>query len=88
MYQAMEIGKLVGNPVPGTCTFGGWGTVGDGIRWGVPAVGVKGIDGEWLENRQTEPDFNIFNRFEDVMKGRDEQLEVAVRELKAEVSGQ
>lgn len=88
MYQTMEIGKLVGNPVPGTCTFGGWGTVGEGIRWGVPAVGVKGIDGEFLENRQTEPDFNIFNRFEDVMKGRDEQLEVAVRELKAEVSGQ
>jgi C-terminal processing protease CtpA/Prc len=82
MYQTMKIGKMVGQPVPGTCTFGGWGTVGDGIRWGVPGVGVRGVEGEYLENRPTFPEIEVFNRFEDLSKGIDEQLRTAIKEMK------
>lgn len=85
MYQTMGIGKLVGTQVPGTCTFGGWGNVGDGIRWGVPAVGVKGVEGEWLENRATEPDIEVWHKFDEVAKGKDAQLETAVIELRKTV---
>lgn len=86
MYQTMKIGKMVGQPVPGTCSFGGWGTVGDGIRWGVPGVGVKGVEGEYLENRPTYPEIEVFNRFEDLSKGMDEQLKKAIEEIKKDLS--
>ena len=40
-YKMLKIGPLVGMPVPGTCTFAGWESLPDGVRWGVPGVGVK-----------------------------------------------
>lgn len=86
MYQTFKIGKLVGQPVPGTCSYGGWGTVGDGIRWGVPGVGVKGVEGEYLENRPTFPEIEVFNRFEDLSKGMDDQLKKAIEEIKKDLS--
>lgn len=81
-YQAMKIGPLVGMPVPGTCTFAGWATLPDtGIRWGVPPLGVKDPAKKFLENWQTDPDIRVANSYEQVIKGRDEQLEAAVKEL-------
>lgn len=81
-YTNLQIGKLVGMPVPGTCTFAGWETLQDNsVRWGVPPVGVKTAGGTYLENAQTEPDIKVMNEFEQVSKGKDQQLEAAVREL-------
>ncbi len=78
-YQAMKIGPLVGMPVPGTCTFAGWATLPDtGIRWGAPPLGVKDPQKKFLENWQTDPDIRVANSYEQVIKGRDEQLEAAV----------
>lgn len=85
-YQFLKLGKLVGMPVPGTCTFAGWETLGEtGIRWGVPPLGVKAVGVGYLENRQTEPDIKLMNAYETVSRGKDEQLEVAVRELMKEI---
>lgn len=84
--KALGLGKLVGMPVPGTCTFAGWETLGDsGIRWGVPPIGVKDTTGAYLENRQTEPDLKVANRPEVAVKGKDEQLEAAVATLLKEI---
>lgn len=85
-YQHMRIGKLVGMPVPGTCSFAGWEMLGSsGVRWGVVPVGVK-VDGVgYLDNHQTEPDVKVALGREAVVKGRDEQLEAAVRELLKEL---
>jgi C-terminal processing protease CtpA/Prc len=84
--KALGLGKLVGMPVPGTCTFAGWEMLGEtGIRWGVPPVGVKDTSGAYLENRQTEPDIKVSNSFEAVVKGKDEQLEAAVAALMKEI---
>ncbi|MEO7103912.1 MAG: S41 family peptidase [Gemmatimonadaceae bacterium] len=81
-YKAQKLGPLVGMPTPGTCTFAGWESLQDGIRWGVPGVGVKdAITGKYLENQQTEPDIKVMNQFEVVGKGKDQQLEAAIAAL-------
>jgi tricorn protease len=85
-YQNLKLGKLVGMPVPGTCTFAGWEALQDNtIRWGVPPLGVKSVGGKYLENWQTEPDIKVMNEFGKVGSGKDQQLEVAVGELMKEI---
>ncbi|MFB9864224.1 S41 family peptidase [Rufibacter immobilis] len=85
-YQDLKLGKLVGMPVPGTCTFAGWESLQDNsLRWGVPPLGVKDVQGRYLENLQTEPDVKVMNEYELVSKGKDQQLETAVQELLKEV---
>ncbi|MFN4285547.1 MAG: S41 family peptidase [Lacibacter sp.] len=82
MIKELNIGKLVGMPVPGTCTFGGWEPLMDsGILWGVPAVGCKDVRGNYLENSPTQPDILVRNEPQQVAAGTDRQLEVAVEEL-------
>lgn len=86
MTQAVNLNKLVGQPVPGTCTFAGWEMLQDpSLRWGVPPVGVKTMAGTYLENAQTEPNIKVWNEYEVVGKGKDQQLERAVEELMKEV---
>jgi Tol biopolymer transport system component/C-terminal processing protease CtpA/Prc len=81
-YKAQKLGPLVGMPTPGTCTFAGWESLQDGIRWGVPGVGVKdATTGKYLENSQTEPDIKVMNEYQIVAKGRDQQLEAAIAAL-------
>jgi len=81
-YKALKLGPLVGMPVPGTCTFAGWESLQDGLRWGVPGVGVKdSTTGKYLENSQTEPDIKLMNEYQVVITGKDQQLEAAVAEL-------
>ena len=85
-YQNLGIGKLVGMPTPGTCTFAGWEMLQDpSLRWGVPPVGVKMMDGHYLENHQTTPDIVLMNEYDKVSKGEDQQLEAAVKELLSEL---
>ncbi len=82
MVKDQKIGKLVGTPVPGTCTFAGWEALMDtGIRWGVPPSGCKDMNGRYLENAPTAPDIEVYNEYNKVSKGVDQQLDVAVREL-------
>jgi tricorn protease len=84
--KALGLGKLVGMPTPGTCTFSGWESLADGIRWGVPHVGVKdSVTGKYLENQQTEPDLKVMNEYDVVIKGKDQQLETAVAALLKEI---
>jgi tricorn protease len=81
-YQFMKIGKLVGMPVPGTCSFAGWEMLGDsGLRWGAVPLGVKAVGVGYLENHQTEPDIRVENTKEKVIDGQDQQLETAVADL-------
>jgi Tol biopolymer transport system component/C-terminal processing protease CtpA/Prc len=85
-YQYLKLGKLVGMPVPGTCSFAGWEMLGDsGIMWGVVPMGVKVEGIGYLDNHQTEPDVKVENAKEIVARGRDQQLEAAVTELLKEI---
>ena len=81
-YQELKLGKLVGMPVPGTCTFAGWESLQDNsLRWGVPPLGCKAMTGQYLENHQTVPDIQLMNEYDVVIKGKDQQLEAAVAAL-------
>ncbi|SNR16067.1 S41 family peptidase [Tenacibaculum jejuense] len=80
-YTDLKIGKTVGMPVPGTCSFAGWEGLPDGSYWGVVPVSAKDKSGRWMENNQTEPMIKIKNMPGIIDKGRDQQLERSVQEM-------
>jgi len=85
-YTELQIGKTVGMPVPGTCSFAGWEGLPDGSRWGVVPVSARNMSGEWMENNQTEPMIKVKNMPGVIDRGVDQQLERAIEELMREVS--
>lgn len=84
-FTDLGIGKTVGMPVPGTCSFAGWEMLPNGIRWGAVPVSVKNKAGEWLENNETKPTFEVKNQPERIAAGQDQQLEKAIEELLKDV---
>jgi len=80
-YTDLEIGKTIGMPVPGTCSFAGWEGLPNGARWGVVPVSAKDKAGRWMENLQTEPTIQVKNMPGQIDSGKDEQLERAIQEL-------
>lgn len=80
-YKALGIGKLVGMPVPGTGTAVWWERLQNGMVFGIPQVGMVDVNGDYLENKQLEPDIKVANDPEKVIKGEDQQLAAAVEEL-------
>ncbi|NHF59443.1 peptidase S41 [Flavobacteriaceae bacterium TP-CH-4] len=84
-YVDLKIGKTVGMPVPGTCSFAGWERLPNGGVWGVVPVSAKNKAGEWMENNQTDPGIQVKNMPGVIDNGRDEQLERSIQELMKEV---
>lgn len=84
-YTDLKIGKTVGMPVPGTCSFAGWEGLPDGGRWGVVPVSAKDKSGRWMENLQTEPTIKLKNMPGIINKNRDQQLERAIQEMLSDV---
>jgi len=82
VYRNRGIGKILGMPVPGTMTSVSWNYTQDKtLRYGIPIVGYRDENGKYLENQQLNPDIQVENTKERVVKGIDEQLEAAVKEL-------
>ncbi len=82
VYKYKKMGSLVGMPVPGTMSSVTWETLQDpSLYFGLPVVGYRTEQGNWLENTQLEPDFKVRNTPEKMAAGEDEQLEAAVKEL-------
>ncbi len=85
-YKELGLGKIVGEPVPGTGTAVWWEDQQDWtIYYGVPQAGFKTNDGTWLENAQLEPDVYVGISPEDKVAGRDPQLAKAVEVLLEEL---
>lgn len=80
-YRALGVGQLVGMPVPGTGTAVWWEGLQNGMWFGIPQVGMIDNAGNYLENQQLEPDVRQPLDPGVVSKGRDQQLEAAVRVL-------
>jgi len=81
-YKALDIGDCVGMPVPGTMTAVWWETLQDkSLYFGIPQIGTKDFEGDYLENKQLEPDFKVRQDYDIVIQGRDQQLEKAVEVL-------
>jgi len=55
------------------------------MYFGLPVVGYRTEQGNWLENAQLEPDFKVRNTPEKMAEGMDEQLETAVNQLLKEL---
>ena len=82
VYKFLGIGKLIGAPVPGTMTAVWWETqIDPTLVFGIPEVGVKDMNGEYLENQQLEPDIEVYNTPEEQLSGQDMQLKRAVEEM-------
>ncbi len=81
-YDILDIGEMVGMPVPGTMTAVWWEmSLSGDIRVGVPQVGMKNTKGEYLENNQTEPDYLVKNDPASTAEGEDKQITKAVEVL-------
>ncbi len=80
-YKAMDIGKLVGMPVPGTGTAVWWEGLQNNVVFGIPQVGMVDNQGRYLENLQLEPDVRQPNEPGPMSTGTDQQLGAAVRTL-------
>lgn len=88
VYKHVGIGDLVGMPVPGTMSSVWWETLQDKtLIFGIPIVGMRDNDGNYLENMQLEPDYKVAQRPELIQKGEDEQIEKAVEVLLKQVDG-
>lgn len=82
VYKTLGIGKLIGAPVPGTMTAVWWETqIDPSLVFGVPQVGVRDMNGKFLENQELEPDIEVYNDPASLNAGRDIQLEKGVAHL-------
>lgn len=80
LYHELGIGKLVGAPVPGTMTAVWWETIGNFV-FGIPQVGSLDNRNQFLENQQLEPDIKCYLSPDNLIKGKDAQIEQAVKLL-------
>lgn len=81
IYKTLGIGKLIGAPMAGTMTAVWWETMMNGMVFGIPQVGNQAMDGTYFENKQLNPDIEVYNSPEDFINGNDRQLKAAVEEM-------
>ncbi len=88
VYQHQKIGKVVGMPVPGTMTSVNWVTMQDpSLVFGIPVIGYRTAEGNYLENTQLEPDVKVANDPATIVTGEDTQLRTAVETLLRQIDG-
>ncbi len=86
VYKHKGIGQLVGMPVAGTMTSVNWVTMQDPtLIFGIPVIGYRTAEGNYLENSQLDPDILVDNNPATVVKGEDLQLKTAVETLLKEI---
>ncbi len=87
-YKTKGIGKLIGMPVPGTGTAVWWETqIDPTMIFGVPMIASVGLkENKILENNELEPDILVQDDYSKILKGEDQQIEAAVKEMLKEIS--
>ncbi len=89
VYKTMGLGKLVGAPVAGTMTSVWWESLMNGnMYFGIPQIGYMDSEGDFLENKQLEPDYKVLYDYDVVSQGKDQQLRKAVDILLQELDQQ
>lgn len=79
-FKALKLGKIVGMPTFGAVIGTNDVDLIDGTGFRVPGTGWYRMDGVSLENHPVEPDVLVRDVPEENLRGRDAQLEAAVRE--------
>lgn len=78
-YKQLNIGPLIGMPVPATGTAVWWERLISGdVVFGIPQVGMLDNEGNLQENHDLMPDYQIDNDPNSLVRGRDRQIEKAV----------
>jgi tricorn protease len=78
-YKELEIGPLIGTSVAGTATAVWWETLmNNSMYFGIPMVGTVDKNGNYLENQDLIPDYEVVLTPADAAAGKDPQLEKAV----------
>lgn len=81
-YKEQNFGKLIGMPVAGTGTAVWWETqIDPTLIFGIPMVASIGKENRPTENLELEPDIQVPLKYEDFLKGDDEQIKAAVEEM-------
>jgi tricorn protease len=88
-FRALGLGKVIGTPTMGAVIGTGSYSLIDGSTVRTPGVGVYLADAKRtnMENNGVQPDILIDNSPEDVLSGRDRQLETAIEELMKQLGG-
>lgn len=86
-YANLEMGKTVGMPVPGTCTYVWWeGLISGDMFFGIPQMGILDTQKDWMENKQLEPMIKVANAPDAIAQGEDAQLKAAVEAMLEELN--
>jgi tricorn protease len=86
-FRALGLGKVIGTPTMGAVIGTGSYSLIDGSTVRTPGVGVFLADEQRtnMENYGVQPDIMVDNPPEEVLAGKDRQVEVAVQELLKEI---
>ena len=85
-FKDLKLGRVVGMPTMGAVIGTSAYRLADGTMIRTPGGGVWTAKGENMENFGVKPDVLIDNTPNDFYKGRDAQLEKAVKLLKADIA--
>lgn len=86
-FRKAKLGPIIGTRSWGGLVGYGWSpSLVDGAHFAVPSSGIVGTDGKWtVEGVGIYPDIEVYDRPEEVAKGRDPSVEVAVKYLLKEL---
>ena len=84
-YRTLKLGKVVGEPTAGWIIYTGSMTLIDGTTMRMPQTKITGADGKEMENNPRPVDVQVSRPIGESYTGKDSQLDVAVKELLAQV---
>jgi len=84
-YRSLKLGKVVGEPTSGWIIFTWNAATFDGTTVRLPRQLITGTDGKNMELNPRPVDFPVTRPIGETLTGKDSQLDVAVRELLAQI---
>ena len=84
-YRTLKLGKVVGEPTAGWIIYTGSVDLVDGSVMRMPATLIQGADGKNMENNPRPVDVPVSRPIGESYTGKDSQLDVAVKELLAQL---
>jgi tricorn protease len=85
-YEAMKLGKVVGEPTAGWIIYTGSMELVDGSSMRMPSTRVEDHNGKDMELHPRPVDIEVSRPIGETYTGRDSQLDAAVKELLAEIA--
>lgn len=84
-YRTLGLGKVVGEPTAGWIIFTSGATLIDGTTVRLPSTRITGADGKDMEMHPRPVDVEVVRSMGESYRGKDSQLDAAVRELLGQI---